>query len=421
MRFFLKLIFLLLLLTVLAVPVMAYLMVEDQRLVPDAGSLTPDEVQRAKALVRSHDPRHLPDGRRVTTTLNDRDVALLLRYAATLTGHGAGLAEVGPGRADLWWTARLPDSPLGQFLNVQVTLLQSSGLPKVGRFRAGRLEVPGPLADWLLWTGLGGLSDYFEAPRPTRYLEAAIFGPGTVSVSYRWDSKVIDAVRESLVSDELRASLRSQQEQLSALTLAPSLQPPVPLTQVLISLFSHAEQRASTGRPPAQENRAALLVLASYLGGPSLAQIVPEANKWPRARQQEVVLAGRSDLAQHFAISAAIAAVSNTRLANTVGVLKEMSDSQGGSGFSFRDLAADRAGTRFGELAGGAEEAAWQIQRRLSQGVIEADVMPPVGDLPENMQRQEFERRFGGTEGSVYRDTVAGIDAAIADLELYQQ
>jgi uncharacterized protein YfiM (DUF2279 family) len=61
-------------------------------------------------------------------------------------------------------------------------------------------------------------------------------------------------------------------------------------------------------------------------------------------------LLGRYDSAQHFVISAALAAWAGEPAANAIGVYKEIDDSRRGSGFSFADLAADRAGTRFGEV-----------------------------------------------------------------------
>ena len=56
---------------------------------------------------------------------------------------------------------------------------------------------------------------------------------------------------------------------------------------------------------------------------------------------------GRRDLAQHFVLSAFLAANSGTQAAEAAGLAKEVVDAQGPSGFSFTDIAADRAGIRF--------------------------------------------------------------------------
>ena len=53
---------------------------------------------------------------------------------------------------------------------------------------------------------------------------------------------------------------------------------------------------------------------------------------------------GRHDLAQHVGVSAALTALSGPRAAEAAGLLKELLDSgEGGSVFSFADLAADLA------------------------------------------------------------------------------
>ena len=67
-------------------------------------------------------------------------------------------------------------------------------------------------------------------------------------------------------------------------------------------------------------------------------------------RRVELTLNGRHDSAQHFVISAALAAWAGEPVAEAIGLYKELDDARRGSGFSFADLAADRAGTRFGEL-----------------------------------------------------------------------
>jgi hypothetical protein len=78
-------------------------------------------------------------------------------------------------------------------------------------------------------------------------------------------------------------------------------------------------------------------------------------------------------------------------LADAVGPWKELADARsGGSGFSFNDFAADRAGTRFGVLA--VRDPA-RLQARLAAGLTDADLMPQVSDLPEYLPQSEFVAR----------------------------
>ena len=63
----------------------------------------------------------------------------------------------------------------------------------------------------------------------------------------------------------------------------------------------------------------------------------------------EPTLLGRRDLAQHFFVSGYLTATMGAEAANAAGVAKELVDANTTSGFSFADLAADRAGVRFAD------------------------------------------------------------------------
>jgi hypothetical protein len=96
-----------------------------------------------------------------------------------------------------------------------------------------------------------------------------------------------------------------------------------------------------------------------------------------------------------------------------------MDDSRGGSGFSFNDIAADRAGTRFGELATSSEVAAKTLQRRVAKGIVDADLLPKVSDLPEFMPEPEFKRRYGGIGAPAYNAMMRDIEQRLSALPLY--
>ena len=99
---------------------------------------------------------------------------------------------------------------------------------------------------------------------------------------------------------------------------------------------------------------------------------------------------------------------------------KEVADSRGGSGFSFSDIAADHAGTRFGEKASTSESAARTLRRRIARGIADADLLPKVDDLPEFMQEAEFKARFGGVGMPAYQAMLDDIDRRVSALALYR-
>ena len=131
-----------------------------------------------------------------------------------------------------------------------------------------------------------------------------------------------------------------------------------------------------------------------------------------------MTLRGRRDLARHFAISAGIAAGSGSELADVIGAFKELSDSQGGSGFSFADLLADRAGVVLAEHALGPDAA--RLQSALAGRPPESMFMPAIDALPEGLQELEFRARYEDIDSEAYAAIKREVESRIASLPLYR-
>ncbi|PKO40893.1 MAG: hypothetical protein CVU33_01690 [Betaproteobacteria bacterium HGW-Betaproteobacteria-6] len=104
-------------------------------------------------------------------------------------------------------------------------------------------------------------------------------------------------------------------------------------------------------------------------------------------------------------------------MADAIGVYKEMADARHGRGFSFADLAADRAGTRFGELLSG---AAPRLDALLDKAFSDGDLIPLISDLPESISAAEFRRQFGNTGSPAYRQLTTEIERRLDALPLYK-
>jgi hypothetical protein len=123
---------------------------------------------------------------------------------------------------------------------------------------------------------------------------------------------------------------------------------------------------------------------------------------------------GRNDLAKHFFVSVHLTALMGSEAARTAGLVKELRDAQVGSGFSFRDLAADRAGVLF---------ATNVLTGRISLDDVAkftvADYLPPLDDLREDMDLESFTKSFGGTSDPRFLAEVSLIDGRIMALPGY--
>jgi hypothetical protein len=165
-----------------------------------------------------------------------------------------------------------------------------------------------------------------------------------------------------------------------------------------------------------QHNRAAILAWGVAIGHPQLARFIgldPDSELVRSAArlQPGTTLRGREDWPRHYALSAALAVLEHPLVSDAGGLMKEQLDALTmGSGFSFGDLAADRAGVRFASAATGDETAATSMQARLKKGFEADEFFPPTIVFPENLTVDQFRNDFGGVGSKPYRLEVTKIE-----------
>ena len=417
MRFLLRALLLLAALP-LAAAVLLALALQDRPLVSGLAQPTAGDIERVRQALGAQDPRRDRRSGLRTVAIAEEDLALAANVLAGQIGRGAARVAVRPGTATLQASLEAPPNPFGRYVNIEAAFREAGAVPELVRLRIGRLPLPGFAADLLLGAALRRLTATDARQLAGRIAESARFGDGTLTVTYRWSDEVAALARASLVTPQDQARLHAYQARLAdVVEAAPGS---LSVASLLPPLFGLAAERGA-GADPVQENRAAIVVLALYATGQPLQRIVAAAAAWRAPARRTVTLAGREDLPQHFLVSAAIAAEAGSPLADAIGLHKEVDDSRRGSGFSFIDIGANRAGTRFGELATESPRRALQMARTLAAGAAESDFMPGVSDLPEFMPEAEFRRRFGGIDSEGYARVIAGIDSRIDALPLLRR
>ena len=91
----------------------------------------------------------------------------------------------------------------------------------------------------------------------------------------------------------------------------------------------------------------------------------------------------------------------------------------GGSGFSFVDLLADRAGVRFAELSTASDRKARWVQQKVGRSSTESVFMPRIGDLDEGMMQKKFKQRYRDVDSAAYRTEKQRIERRIDACTLY--
>ena len=243
-----------------------------------------------------------------------------------------------------------------------------------------------------------------------------------LSVNYRWQDDLVEQIqdrgRELLLSATDQEKIIAYYGKLSEISRGNSSR--LSLGTVLQDLFMLAAERSHNNAEAVAENRALLLVLGMQVQGTKLDNVVEhQASLPPPLAPMRLKLLGRRDLPKHFALSAALAVGGGSGFADAVGVFKELSDAQGGSGFSFPDLLADRAGVVFAEVATGPQ--ALRLQETMSRDSRESRFMPQIDQLPEGLQKQEFKQRYQDLDSATYALVKEEVERRISALPLYQQ
>ncbi len=375
-------------------------------------------------------PQAIPEGKTERLALSPRDLNVLLAWGLSLEHTGRKVqVEVDDDNASLAASARLP----GESRYLNAVLAGSAGIEN-GRLRlhvkqlsVGRLDAP----SWLLaavspaiarmvvsdprvkvivapirkldLTRTGVEIVYGHADLPNGFVASLFQGEGTGE----GDVPIVRAHVRHLL--DVAGSLPRDEARFGAAVEA---------------AFDYARLRSKNGNA-VKENRGAVLALGILLGHWRVQNLVGTVLDEGRLKlatraYKGVDLRGRTDWPKHFFVSASLTVVSHRAVSDQTGLLKEELDADGGSGFSFGDLAADRAGTTFGQAATRDEAAARAMQDRLDRGFRVDDFFPLAADLPEDLTDAEFQARYGGVGGAGYERVVEEIEKRVSRCAAYR-
>jgi hypothetical protein len=400
--------------------VLPWLALEDAPAIEPPAEFRRTDLAWVRSLFQKHDPRRQTPDVIQSIQLDEAELNRLLNYAVELRQINGIAAELTPGLATLTATLAMPPNPFGRYLNLTAEVADVPDGIRIQGLRLGSLPLPGALAD-----GLARLAHRWLR-RDETYASLADafsrinFDENQATLDYRWHPELLTQMErksaELLIPPEDQARMLVYAEQLETLLKRYPHGRTVPLLEIAAPLFGFAQ---TIDGDEAEENRAALTALAAYLSGISLPKLL-EGDSVSIRRAPRVLLSlhGRRDFAEHFIISAAITVNGGSRLANAIGLIKEEEDANKGSGFSFTDLAANRAGVKLGERATGGDAA--HVQQRLAAAQSDADLLPNFRDLPEFMPQAEFDRRFGPIGSPRYQKVIDRIDARLAAHPLAQ-
>jgi hypothetical protein len=385
--------------------------------------LSHQDLARIKQLLSQHNPRQMRKQEVRTLLLTQRDLNLLLTYAAPMSPSTNIRTNLRRDGMTLELTVQVPHTVLGDYLNITANFVANDKQVRIKQLSIGELQLPG----WILQPMFMQLHRLMLTRYPEyRTLAEAIIGyrfqVDRLIVRYQSDSNLVTRLQQSGKAfvfperDSRRILIYHQElarlaEKYSSRRLS--------LEKVLVPLFRLAATRAAEHGEARAENRALIFTLAIHSLGMDIGHFI-HLPATPRRISLHLSLLGRYDLAQHYLLSAALAISAGGNFANAIGVFKELDDSRGGSGFSFADLLADRAGIRLAGMATETEQQARVLQQRMASAHSETDFMPDIDDLPEGIMELEFKRRYNDLDSENYKIIEKEIEERLSRCRIYR-
>lgn len=326
-----------------------------------------------------------------------------------------------------------------RFLNIDLTLNASKVGLKLDTAYIGSIPIPG---SWLISIAELLSNTYIENEFGTSLLKMISnidISPSSLQVNIRIPENIDNqkkSAKESLFAlrDQLALfgdvdDIRFYHQSLLNFIESNQNKSKKLLTTYITHLFSAANKRSTiSGAQAMVENKAALTALVLYFGDNKLELFVGNVSQYSSKQvlqrqilQRRVTLRNRIDIQNHFIYSIALQLFGSSNASNAIGELKEFLDSnQGGSGFSFADLMADRAGTRLAMISTQSNESALLVQALLAQNISESAIIPILEKLPEGITQQEFKKFYQGIHSKNYIAMLNHIDNQLLQIPLYQ-
>ena len=388
--------------------------------------------QQARQFIHRSQKKLYSSGQYVTLSINNREINSLIALVTHAVPQIRGKANISDQGINYAISVKLPKNPLSQYFSFNGQMIPSHEGVSLGTMQIGLLKLPSEVLDYsteyllnmILGDNQGSL--LFQSAKAlittadTAFLHAE--PPGDIkfrveNLGQRFSqySSDMNLFADSQQTRHYYQFLHKKGEQFKR-------QKRISLVHFLNPLFKESARLSINGDARAQ-NRAAILALGVYLGSANFEKIVGDldSSSTKSHKLYRVGLATRQDLRLHFVFSAVFKVLADQGFSLAAGEFKELLDTQkGGSGFSFVDLAADRAGAQFAEIATTREPIARRLQQLFVETMDEAELFPPIKGLPEGISETRFNRKFRDLNSPAYLSMEKNIDHRLQQLPLYK-
>jgi len=375
-----------------------------------------DQIKRMERLIRRYKPYPMAVRQSRQVKISQQDLNLMAAYGASQLVDQVSIfpqIRLSTPFINITTTVQIPQTPLGGYINTACALKIENGRPRVHSIRIGFFTLPGSLitpAVSYLGRVLLAPDNYKLVLQNLDALQSVAIRGRQLNFTYDWNPDSLNRLHESqktlFIAPEHQDRLVVYTNALAKLcsTFKKHGIKNVSVVRVVRPLFQLALDQSNVSKDPIKENRALLQTISLFCLGQGLDRLVTKERAAKVIPPENIALTlwGREDLVKHFFVSAGLAVSGGSRLSNFAGLFKEVNDSDGGSGFSFADLAADRAGVRLAELATGSAQKASAIQQKMAAANTEDQFMPRIDNLPEGIMALQFKKRYSDFDSKAY-------------------
>jgi len=408
----------------------AWLLLDRAPLLNETGQLNAAAVRNSQQLLNNLNQSMRDPGQQLVIQTNADELNAAFTIASRSLPGFQGKTQINDSGLTILMTMPLQLFSWHWYVNAHLQIEPSVGPLQLRKVQIGSLTLPGGMALGLLgWVadqvwGPGQGAELLAKVRSVTVQQDAVKVELNKSADFSFSALkhsglnlykqwFRDEDQKELIEHYYGLALQHSQQSVASQSLINYLQ-----------LLLREANKRSEAKPElaVRENQAVILALAQLLGGRNLQLLVNEVKANPQGKTPRVTLARRPDLQQHFIYSATLHVLGSQRLSSAVGEAKELLDSlKGGSGFSFVDLLADRAGIRFARLAVATPESARALQQFFSTAErTEPELFPSKSRLPEGLPQEMFEQQYQSIDSAIYQQMVAEIDRRLNALPLYQ-
>ncbi len=386
--------------------------IDNQPITQYSWSLTQSDIERAKSIVSNTSSKA-----RKTIQLSENDLNIAISYLLNYYLQSTSKITVNDDHLGFKISLFLNNNYFGNYVNLSFNLAKQQGYPTINALQIGKIKIANEFAGLIVESIIKytPLKEYYILA--AQHIRDIQINSKVLTISYITSADLKLKKTLSLSGKNFQPII-FYQRQITHIIAQHNPKWRLSLAELLQPLFKLAHQR-STEDTAISENRALLMAISTYVNKSEIQAYIPFDISPVTKKQYPASLYKRTDMAKHFMASAVLAASGAEALAHILGQEKELSDAKRGSGFSFVDLAGDRAGLRFGLTATASASKARELQKRMANIKDYTAFMPEVRDLPESMNSTVFKQKFESVYSAKYQAMLKKIDLRISKLNIY--